>query len=152
MGSRVAYNLVFLIFGVLMTRVTQARDQLEVRVAERTAELTRANEDLKREIAERKQAEHVTPQALEGLRQAQADLAHANRVTTMGELTVSLPQEVNQPIAAALTNANTCLLWLARDMPNSDEAREAAMRFVQNGTRAAEIVSRIRLLFKKGAP
>jgi C4-dicarboxylate-specific signal transduction histidine kinase len=151
-ASRVAYDLVFLIFALLMTRVTEARDQLEVRVAERTADLTRANENLKLEIAERKQAEHVTWQALEGLRQAQADLAHANRVTTMGELTASLAHEVNQPIAAALTNANTCLLWLARDTPDIEEAREAAKRIVQNGTRAAEIVSRIRLLFQKGTP
>src|SRR3979409_1846528 len=58
-ASRVAYDLVFLIFALLMTRVTEARDQLEVRVAERTADLTWANENLRLEIAERKQAEHV---------------------------------------------------------------------------------------------
>jgi PAS domain S-box-containing protein len=97
-----------------------------------------------RDITERKRAEVA-------LRQAQADLAHVNRVTTMGELTASLAHEVNQPIAAALTNANTCLLWLARDTPNIDEARAATMRIVQDGTRAADIISRIRRLFKKGA-
>jgi signal transduction histidine kinase len=86
------------------------------------------------------------------LRQAQADLAHVSRVTTMGELTVSLAHEVNQPIAAALTNANTCMLWLAGDSPNIEEARAAAMRIVQDGTRASEIISRTRLLFKKGTP
>jgi C4-dicarboxylate-specific signal transduction histidine kinase len=59
---------------------------------------------------------------------------------------------VNQPIAAALTNANTCLLWLAGDTPNIQEARAAAMRIVQDGTRAAEIISRIRVPFKKGTP
>jgi signal transduction histidine kinase/PAS domain-containing protein len=91
-------------------------------------------------------------QAEEALHQAHADLAHVNRVTTMGELTASLAHEVNQPIAAALTNANTCLLWLAGDTPNIQEARAAAMRIVQDGTRAAEIISRIRLPFKKGAP
>jgi NO-binding membrane sensor protein with MHYT domain/signal transduction histidine kinase len=91
-------------------------------------------------------------QAEEALRQAQADLAHVNRVTTMGELTVSLAHEVNQPIAAAVTNANTCMLWLAGDNPNIDEARAAAMRIVQDGTRASEIISRTRLLFKKGTP
>ena len=90
--------------------------------------------------------------AEEALRQAQADLAHVNRVTTMGELTASLAHEVNQPIAAAVTNANTCLRWLTRDHPDLEEAREAAMRIVKDGTRAAEIISRIRLLFKKGAP
>jgi PAS domain S-box-containing protein len=95
------------------------------------------------DVTERKRAE-------EALRQAQADLAHVSRVTTMGELTASLAHEVNQPIAAAVTNANTCLRWLAGDTPNVEEARDAAMRIVKGGTRAAEIISRIRLLFKKG--
>jgi len=90
--------------------------------------------------------------AEEALRQAQADLAHVNRVTTMGELTASLAHEVNQPIAAAVTNANTCLRWLTRDYPDLEEAREAAMRIVKDGTRATEIISRVRLLFKKGTP
>src|ERR1700682_2370317 len=97
------------------------------------------------EIEDRKRAE-------EALRQAQADLEQVNRVTTMGELTASLAHEVNQPIAAAVTNANTCLRWLARDTPNIEEARAAAMRIVKDGTRAGEIISRIRLLFKKGTP
>jgi PAS domain S-box-containing protein len=95
---------------------------------------------------EREQAE----EALECLRQAQADLARVNRVTTMGELTASLAHEVNQPIAAASTNANTCLRWLAGDTPNIEEAREAALRIVKDGSRAAEIISRIRQFFKKG--
>jgi len=263
--SRAVYDLVFLIFALLMTRVTQARNELEVRVAERTVELTRSNEELKLEIAERKQAEETLRQSeaylaeaqrlshtgswawppatgeirywseecyrvlgfdardgvprfetffqrihpddqvritesiqrarcekaefeldfrivhpcgeirdihavghpilspsgdltefvgtviditerkqaeeeRERLRQAHADLAHVNRVTTMGELTASLAHEVNQPIAAALTNANTCIRWLTRDHPDVGEAR------------AAEIVSRIRLLFQKGTP
>jgi len=95
------------------------------------------------DIEDRKEAE-------EWSRRAQADLAHANRVITMGELTASIAHEVNQPIAASLTNARTCLRWLAGDSPNVEEAREAAMRIVQDQTRAAEIISRIRLLFKKG--
>jgi PAS domain S-box-containing protein len=98
------------------------------------------------DMTERKRAEIER----ERLRQALADLAHINRVTTMGELTASLAHEVNQPIAAAVTNANTCLRWLTRDQPDLEEAREAAMRIVKDGTRAAEIVSRVRLLFKKG--
>jgi len=84
--------------------------------------------------------------------EAQADLAHVSRVTTMGELTASLAHEVKQPIAAAITNAKTCLRWLAGDTPNLEEARAAAMRIVKDQTRAAEIISRIRLLFKKGTP
>ena len=87
----------------------------------------------------------------ERLRQAQADLAHMNRVTTMGELTASLAHEIKQPITAAGTDARTCLRWLMRDAPDVSEAREAASRLVADVTRAAEIISRISLLFKKGA-
>jgi PAS domain S-box-containing protein len=88
----------------------------------------------------------------EALRQAQADLAHVSRVTTMGEMTASLAHEVSQPIAAAVTNANACLRWLAGDIPNLEEARAAAARIVRDGTRVAAIISRLRLLFTKGAP
>jgi len=87
----------------------------------------------------------------ERLRQAQADLAHITRMTTMGELTASLAHEIKQPITAAVTNAKTCLRWLARDHPNIEEAREAAARIVKDSTRAADIISGIRLLFKKSA-
>jgi len=119
----------------------RARDYL----AETVKELQRTNEALQAESRERESAE-------EALHQARADLAHVNRVTAMGELTASLAHEVNQPIAAAVTNANTCLRWLTRDHPDVDEARAAAMRIVNDGRRAAEIISRIRLLFKKGTP
>ena len=67
----------------------------------------------------------------------------------MGELTASLAHEVNQPIAAAITDANTCMRWLSRDQPNLEEARAAASRVVQGGVRAGEIVKRVRLLFKE---
>jgi PAS domain S-box-containing protein len=97
------------------------------------------------DITERRQAE-------ETLRQVRADLARISRVTTMGELTASLAHEVNQPITAAVTDANTCLRWLARDQPDLEEAREAASRMAKDATRAADIIRRIRLLFKKGSP
>jgi NO-binding membrane sensor protein with MHYT domain len=96
-------------------------------------------------LSEQKRAE-------EALREAQANLAHVSRVTTMGELCASLAHEVNQPITAAVANADACLNWLARANPNLEKARESAMRIVEDGTRAAEIISRIRLLFKKGTP
>ena len=73
-------------------------------------------------------------------------------MTTVGELTASLAHEVNQPIAAAVIDANTCLRWLTRDQPDLEEAREAASRMARDATRAADIVSRIRLLFKKVSP
>jgi len=87
----------------------------------------------------------------ERLRQMQADLAHTNRLTMMGELTASLAHEIKQPIAAAVTDANTCLRWLTRDPPDMEEAREAASRMVKDTTRASDIISRIRLMFNKEA-
>ncbi len=97
------------------------------------------------DITDLKRAE----QERERLRQIEADLAHINRVTTMGELTASLAHEIKQPISAAVTDAKTCLRWLARDRPDIEEAREAASRIIQDVTRASEIISRIRSLFKK---
>jgi PAS domain S-box-containing protein len=97
------------------------------------------------DMTERRQAEKER----ERLREAQAALARINRVTTMGELTASLAHEVNQPIAAAATDANACLRWLARDQPDLEEARAAASRVVKDAARAAEIMSRVRSLFKK---
>jgi PAS domain S-box-containing protein len=258
--SRLLFDLVFLIFALLMTRVTRVRNQLELRVAERTAELTQMNDNLKREIAERNQAEYLTgkvfessPDAIiivgtdyrykrvnavhdrnwgrpagslvgmhiaeitgaeffedklrpfldrcfagenvrfedwfdnalgrrfiavsysplrsgdrveavlgighdltehalasEALRQAQTDLAHASRMTTMGELTASLAHEVNQPITAAVNGASTCVRWLTRDVPEVGEAREAALGVVRNAKRAADIINRIRSISRKG--
>jgi signal transduction histidine kinase len=70
----------------------------------------------------------------------------------MGELTASLAHEIKQPIASAVTDANTCLRWLGRDQPDLAEARDAALRIIKDVTRASDIISRIGLLFKKGVP
>ena len=259
--SRLLFDLVFLVFALLMTRVARVQNQLQLRVAERTAELTQSNDNLKREIAERNQAEYLTGQvfecspdaviiigtdyrykrvnpvhernwgrpagsmvgmhvaelvgvdffehklrplldrcfagenvrfedwfdnalghrflavsysplrsgsqqveaalvigrdltehalASEALRQAQADLAHASRMTTMGELTASLAHEVNQPITAVVNGASTCVRWLTRDDPDLGEAREAALGVIRNAKRAADIINRIRSISKKG--
>jgi PAS domain S-box-containing protein len=99
------------------------------------------------DVTERKRADEER----ERLRQVQADLAHLSRVTTMGELTASLAHEIRQPISAAVINAKTCLLWLGREEPDVAEACEAASRIVKDVTRAADIISRISSLFKKGA-
>jgi PAS domain S-box-containing protein len=103
---------------------------------------------LARDITDRKRAEEERDK----LRQLEADLARINRVSMMGELAASLGHEIKQPIAAAITNANTCRRWLVRDQPDLQEARDAAERMIQDAIRAAEIIDRTSSLYKKGAP
>ena len=100
----------------------------------------------------KRRAEESRNRTEEALRQAQSELVRVSRITIMGELTASLAHEVNQPIAAAVTDANTSLRWLGREPPDLEEAREAAGRTIKDVTRASEIISRTRLLFKKGNP
>ncbi len=97
------------------------------------------------DITERKRAE-------EALHKAQAELAHVTRVATLGEMTASIAHEVNQPLSAVITNANACLRWLARQSPDLDEARAAVERIVRDGSRASEVIGRIRALVKKSLP
>ncbi|HEV2694976.1 MAG TPA: PAS domain S-box protein [Verrucomicrobiae bacterium] len=86
------------------------------------------------------------------LRQTGAELARVARLTTMGELTASIAHEVNQPLAAVVTNANAISRWLAAVPPNLDEAREAVQRIARDGNRASEVIKRIRALIKKSEP
>ena len=94
------------------------------------------------DITERKRAD-------EALHKTQAELAHVTRVATLGELTASIAHEVNQPLAAIVTNGNACLRWLAGDSPNLDEARETARRIIRDGNRAGDVIGRIRTLLRK---
>jgi len=87
-------------------------------------------------------------QASEALREAQTELAHVNRVATMGQLTASIAHEVNQPIAAAVTNASAGLSWLAAQPPDLKEIRDAFEGIIKAGNQASEVVSRIRGLIK----
>jgi C4-dicarboxylate-specific signal transduction histidine kinase len=82
-------------------------------------------------------------------KRAEAELAHANRVATMGQLSASIAHEVNQPIAALLTNAETAVRWLARQPPNLEKAKPLIDRIIGDGKRAADILSRIRDFSKK---
>jgi signal transduction histidine kinase len=85
------------------------------------------------------------------LLEAQAELAHVTRVATLGELTASIAHEINQPLAAVVTNANAGLRWLSRDSPDLAEACEAIRRIIRDGNRAGEVISRMRALFKKAS-
>jgi PAS domain S-box-containing protein len=101
------------------------------------------------DITERKRAEDELHQREVSLREAQTELAHVSRVTTMGELAASIAHEVNQPLAGIVTNANASLRWLAGDSPNLAEAREAIRRIIRDGNRTGDVILRMRALFKK---
>jgi NO-binding membrane sensor protein with MHYT domain len=88
----------------------------------------------------------------EALRQAQTELAHVNRVTTMGQLAASISHEIKQPITAVVTNANAGLLWLAAQPPDLDEVRDAFDRVIKAANQAGEVIGRIRAIIKKAPP
>jgi PAS domain S-box-containing protein len=101
-------------------------------------DLKRAEEELRRQEAR--------------LRDAQMELAHANRVTATGQLAASIAHEVSQPIAAALTNANAARRWLGAEPPDLEEVRQALGRIIRDGRRASDIIGRIRALVRKAPP
>jgi C4-dicarboxylate-specific signal transduction histidine kinase len=123
----------------------RARDELEMRVEERTAELKSTNEALVNQIAEQKRTEAA-------LQVTRTELARVVRITTIGGLTASIAHEVNQPLAAVVANADACVAWLSRQDPNLIEARAAAERTIQGATRASEVIVRIRSLISKATP
>ena len=120
-----------------------ARDELDTKVQERTAELKRANEQLQSEIAEREAAE-------EGLMRAQAEIARIARITTMGELVASIAHELNQPLGSIVTSGDACLRWLTAKPPNLEEVRQAVEAIIRDGTRASSVLVRIRGLLRRG--
>jgi signal transduction histidine kinase len=126
----------------LLSEQKHVASELDRRVAQRTAELAAANEELRQEIADRKRAE-------EALGNARAELAHVNRVMTMGELTASIAHEVNQPLASIIASGDSCAAWLASEPPNLGRARAAASRVIQAATQASETVLRLRALFQR---
>jgi PAS domain S-box-containing protein len=104
------------------------------------------------DLSERKAAEEDLRESERRYREAQMALAHANRVTTMGQLTASIAHEVNQPIAAAVTHAHAALRWLGGHTPNLEEVRQALDAIVKDGIRAGDVIGRIRALIKNAPP
>ena len=148
--------VVFLGTALLITRLMSQRKraeealqealgELESKVRQRTAELARSNDELRAEIGERQRAQ-------EALQKAQAELAHVSRLMTLGELTASISHEVNQPIAAVVTNGQVCLRLLAFETPRPDDLRTTVERIVRDANRASEVIQRIRALAKRSEP
>jgi len=100
-------------------------------------------------LTERKEAEQNLRESERRYREAQAELAHVTRLTTLGELTASIAHEVNQPLAAVLANAEACLLWLDRETPDLDGARRSVEWIIKDGNRAGDVIRRVRALSKK---
>jgi len=125
------------------TALKEAHDQLELRVAERTADLDQANNALRSQMAEQLRTE-------EAFQVARTELARVIRITTVGELATSIAHEVNQPLAAVVANTDACVSWLKLQDPNLGEAQAAALRAVEGATRASEVIARIRSLITKG--
>lgn len=122
----------------------EARDQLEVRVVERTADIENANKALREQMAEQRHTEEV-------LQATRTELARVIRITTVGEMAASIAHEVNQPLAAVVANADACVAWLTRQPPDLGEAQSAALRAAEGATRASGVIARIRSLISKGA-
>lgn len=114
---------------------------LEISFAEFTRDGRRFFTGIARDITERTR-----------FREMQAELAHLNRVMTVGELTASIAHEINQPLAAIVMNSNAALRWLALDPPNLDKARNSAELIIRDGDRASHVIARVRALLKKSPP
>src|SRR5215471_10689398 len=104
------------------------------------------------DLSDRKKAEQAARESEKRYAEVRMELAHANRVATMGELSASITHEVMQPVAAAVNNTSAALRWLGKEPPDLEQARQALNRVFANGNRASEVIGRIRALIKKAPP
>ena len=104
------------------------------------------------DLSERKRVEAEARENERRYREVQMEMAHANRVATMGQLTASIAHEVNQPLAAMVTNAEAARRWLRRETPNLEEAQQSLVNIVRDGVRARDVIGRIRELVRKTPP
>jgi C4-dicarboxylate-specific signal transduction histidine kinase len=104
------------------------------------------------DITERRRVEAHIRESERRYREMETQLAHANRVATMGQLSASIAHEVNQPIAATVTNAQAGLRWLAGRPPDLEEVRQALGRILRDGNRAGDVIGRIRALIRRAPP
>ena len=124
------------------------RDGTEVCVASRWSQ---QRDDKGRPVATLVTNNDITEQkhAEDALHTAQSELAHVTRLTTLGELTASIAHEVNQPLAAVVTNGEAALRWLQRDVPDIKEVQTSLERMISNGRRASDVIARLRALTRK---
>ncbi|MBX4959766.1 AAA family ATPase [Rhizobium lentis] len=104
------------------------------------------------DLTDRKRAEKLARESERQLHEIQLQLAHANRVATMGHLAASIAHELNQPLSGVVVSAETAMLWLAEKSPSISKAQEALVRVVRDGRRAGEVFERIRALIKNAPP
>jgi signal transduction histidine kinase len=131
-----------------ITRMTSAMTTLAK--GDTTVEVPRVNRS--DEIGAMAAAVQIFKDSMIERERALAELAHVNRVTTMGQLTASIAHEVNQPVAAVVTNADAALRWLGAQPPDLKEAREALGGIIVDGNRASDVIRRIRMLINKQVP